>query len=108
MTAVLDRESGSRAPTAIDLHVGEALRRFRIEDNLTLQELANALGISHQQLQKYETGTNRMSAGMLHATAGVLQRPITAFFPDGAPDDLVGRLRAAERQLEKIRHILGA
>ena len=84
-------KSTSRAPDAIDIQVGENLRRFRLAECMTLAELAGELGISHQQLQKYETGTNRLSASMLKRAADTLQRPIGIFY-DGvetssAPDN---------------------
>lgn len=73
-------EGGSRAPTEIDRLVGANVRRVRIERNQTLADLAGALGISHQQLQKYETGTNRLSAGMLCNVAEVLGVTIEFLF----------------------------
>jgi len=76
------RQSTSRAPTAIDQMVGEKIRRLRLDRNMTLAELGNELGISHQQLQKYETGTNRLSAGMLSNVADVLRVPIASLFED--------------------------
>lgn len=76
------RQSTSRAPTAIDQMVGEKIRRLRLERNMTLAELGKELGISHQQLQKYETGTNRLSAGMLSNVADVLRVSIASLFED--------------------------
>lgn len=80
---------GSRSPTRIDQMVGEKIRELRTAQNFTLSELGQELGISHQQLQKYETGTNRLSAGMLAAVARVLRVPISELFLDSessAPD----------------------
>lgn len=76
------RHTTSRAPTAVDQMVGEKIRRLRQDRNMTLAELGNELGISHQQLQKYETGTNRLSAGMLSSVADVLRVPIASLFED--------------------------
>ena len=64
------RIAGSRSPTRIDQMVGEKIRELRTTQNFTLSELGLELGISHQQLQKYETGTNRLSAGMLAYASG--------------------------------------
>ena len=80
--ATRTRQAASRAPTAVDQMVGEKIRRLRLERNMTLAELGNELGISHQQLQKYETGTNRLSAGMLSNVAEVLHIPIASLFED--------------------------
>jgi transcriptional regulator with XRE-family HTH domain len=76
------RIAGSRSPTRIDQMVGEKIRELRTAQNFTLSELGQELGISHQQLQKYETGTNRLSAGMLAAVARVLRVPISELFLD--------------------------
>lgn len=74
----------SRAPTDIDRQVGAHLRRIRLARNMTLADLGADLGISHQQLQKYETGTNRLSAGMLKLVADVLGVCILDFFDEAA------------------------
>ncbi len=76
------RVAGSRSPTKVDQLVGEKIRELRIAQNLTLSELGQELGISHQQLQKYETGTNRLSAGMLSNVARALRVPISELFLD--------------------------
>ena len=74
----------SRSPTEIDKLVGRNVRRVRLERGLTLSDLGEQLGISHQQLQKYETGTNRLSAGMLCALAEVLEVRIESLFNDAS------------------------
>jgi len=70
----------SRSPTDVDRLVGENVRRLRIRRNLTLTQLAAELGLSHQQLQKYETGANRLSAGMLCSVAETLGVQIELLF----------------------------
>lgn len=85
--ATRTRQTASRAPTAVDQMVGEKIRRLRLERNMTLAELGNQLGISHQQLQKYETGTNRLSAGMLANVADVLRVSIEGLFEDESQQD---------------------
>lgn len=78
-------EGGNRSPTDIDRLVGINVRRLRIERNLTLADLSAQLGISHQQLQKYETGANRLSAGALCNVAETLGVKIEHLFrPDHA------------------------
>ena len=57
----------------VDRQVGERMRRRRILLGLTQDQLADALGISYQQIQKYETGANRVSAGRLAQIAEVLE-----------------------------------
>jgi len=77
-----DPGGGSRAPTDIDRLVGKNVRRLRIQRQATLAGLAAELGISHQQLQKYETGSNRLSAGMVSRLADVFGVPISSLFQD--------------------------
>jgi len=72
----------------------EALRRAR---GMSRGDLAHALGVSFQQAQKYERGTNRLSAGQLAWLARLLDVPIEAFF--AADGDGVAMLDSAERQL---------
>jgi transcriptional regulator with XRE-family HTH domain len=85
------RQSSSRAPTRVDQLVGGKIRALRIAQNRTLAELGAELGISHQQLQKYETGTNRLSAGMLSTVAEALRVPIADLFEDDSEADSVSQ-----------------
>jgi transcriptional regulator with XRE-family HTH domain len=68
------------APDPIDVYVGRRIRLRRIELGQSQSWLADGLQVSFQQVQKYERGTNRISASKLHASAGVLKVPITYFF----------------------------
>lgn len=74
------RKRSNRKAVATDLVVGANVRRLRIEANLSLMELAEVLRISHQQLQKYETGANRISAGMLYELARSFAQPVDALY----------------------------
>jgi transcriptional regulator with XRE-family HTH domain len=71
----------TKRTTGIDRHVGAMIRLYRAEAGLTQTKLADSLGISFQQVQKYERGTNRVSAGSLYVIAGVLGRVLDDFFP---------------------------
>ena len=71
----------SRCPSETDKYVGEKIREARKSAKLTMVELAEALEISYQQIQKYESGNNRISAGILFDMACLLDRPISYFFP---------------------------
>lgn len=68
------------AAHAVDLHVGRRLRERRWLMGLTLEAVAAPLGIKAQQIQKYETGINRISASRLWELAGVLEVPVAYFF----------------------------
>ena len=70
----------SEMQTAINAHVAEKIRSRRLEVGLTQQEVARRLGVSFQQLQKYEHGKNRISAGRLYQLAAVLETSIEGFF----------------------------
>ena len=70
----------SSPPHPIDLHVGARIRLKRKMAGISQIDLAAALGVTFQQVQKYEAGTNRISASKLHATATLLKAPIVWFF----------------------------
>lgn len=74
----------ARSATAIDNYVGQRLKTRRKACGLSQEKLANMLGISFQQLQKYERGFNRVSAGRLYTLAGILGVKIDYFY-DGLP-----------------------
>lgn len=67
-------------PDNIDVHVGNRVRTRRVMLGVSQSQLANVLGISFQQVQKYERGTNRLSASKLYHTAAFLNSPIQYFF----------------------------
>lgn len=66
----------------LDLHVGNRLRMRRLRQNLTQEKLANMVGLTFQQVQKYEHGANRISASRLYEIAVALQVPITYFYAE--------------------------
>ena len=66
--------------SGIDVHVGQRLRQRRTLMGITQEKLAEALEITFQQVQKYERGANRVSAGKLYQISKVLQTNISYFF----------------------------
>ena len=68
--------------TAVDKHVGRKIHDFRIATGMSREDLAQTVGITHQQLAKYEHGTNRISIGRLLMIAKELDEPITSFCSD--------------------------
>ena len=64
----------------VDVHVGQRLRQRRCLAGMTQQQLAERVGIKFQQLQKYETGTNRISASRIWDIAAVMEVPVSFFF----------------------------
>lgn len=71
-----------RAPNAVDRHVGQRIRIRRTQVGITQTELADALGLSFQQIQKYERGSNRISIGTLAQIASALRTTIPFFLKD--------------------------
>jgi transcriptional regulator with XRE-family HTH domain len=67
-------------PHNVDIHVGRMMRQRRWLVGMTQQQLAETVGIKFQQIQKYETGANRVSASRLWDIAGALGVPMTHFF----------------------------
>ncbi len=70
----------------IDIHVGMRIRLRRKVLKISQEELAEKLGLTFQQVQKYERGMNRISASRLYDVAQVLQTPISFFFEDMSDD----------------------
>lgn len=66
----------------IDKHIGKKIYELRLAMGLSRQELGDQIGVTHQQCQKYEKGTNRIAAGRLVLIAQVLQKPIEYFYSD--------------------------
>jgi transcriptional regulator with XRE-family HTH domain len=73
---------GTGIPNPIDVHVGKRIRMRRLFLGMNQETLANALGLTFQQVQKYEGGANRVSASRLSAMADILGVPISFFFGD--------------------------
>lgn len=68
------------APNPVDVHVGQRIRARRKELGMSQGELARNLGLTFQQVQKYERGFNRISASKMHDAARALAVPIDYFF----------------------------
>jgi transcriptional regulator with XRE-family HTH domain len=71
---------GTGIPHPIDVHVGKRIRIRRLCLGMNQTDLADALGLTFQQVQKYEHGTNRVSASRLSVVAEILGVPISFFF----------------------------
>lgn len=74
-----------KAPNPIDKHVGSRVRMRRMMLAMSQEKLGDALGLTFQQVQKYEKGTNRIGASRLQQIANILQVPVSFFF-EGVPD----------------------
>lgn len=74
-----------KEPNRVDEHVGVRLRRLRRLTGYSQTKLAALLGLTFQQIQKYEKGVNRISASRLQHIANIFQVPVSHFF-EGVPD----------------------
>jgi len=81
---------GTGVPNPIDVHVGKRVSMRRRLSGMSQGSLAAALGLTFQQVQKYETGANRISASRLSQIAGILGVPVSYFFQGLRPDDKAG------------------
>ena len=82
----------------VDVHVGKRVRHRRWMIGMTQQQLAEAAGIKFQQIKKYETGMNRVSASRLWDISDALDVPVAFFFEglDGAEESATGAAATAQ------------
>lgn len=78
-----------KKPNPIDVHVGSRIRLRRTMLGMSQEKLGDSLGITFQQIQKYEKGTNRVGASRLQNISGILNVPVAFFFED-APGEHAG------------------
>jgi transcriptional regulator with XRE-family HTH domain len=97
----MERPKRERSTAAIDDHVAVRLHERRIMLGLTLQQLAELVGITYQQAHKYERGINRVSAGRLLEIARVLAVPV-GYFYEGIGEKPVRPVPQRERMLLEI------
>ena len=91
-------------PTPIDIHVGQRVRMRRTILGITQEKLAHVIGVSFQQVQKYERGVNRMGSSRLYDMANVLNVPVQYFFDemDKKVADQAPRLRAGLSEVPDV------
>ncbi len=88
---------GKGKPNSVDVHVGRRVRMRRTLLGMTQTSLGEAIGLSYQQMQKYERGVNRISASRLFKLSRVLDVPIDFFFED-MPAEVAASSPAAKRR----------
>jgi transcriptional regulator with XRE-family HTH domain len=89
----------AKVPNPIDIYVGSRVRMRRLMLGMSQERLAEQIGVTFQQVQKYEKGTNRIGASRLQTIAGVLAIQVSFFFQEGgsAPStENVGQLNGLE------------
>jgi transcriptional regulator with XRE-family HTH domain len=94
-----------KPPNPIDVQVGKRLRIWRTNREISRITLGEALGLTDQQIQKYETGTNRIGASRLQQICNVLKIPVSFLFEDvpepspgegGMPQDMIDFMESEE------------
>ncbi|MBO9710834.1 MAG: helix-turn-helix transcriptional regulator [Caulobacter sp.] len=91
-------------PHLVDIHVGSRVRMRRRSLGLSQTELASSVGLTFQQLQKYERGANRISASKLYGMAKTLQVPLSWFF-EGLSSDAASAGEDQEADERKARMV---
>jgi len=88
----LTQMPSKKSPNPIDIHVGSRVRLRRMMLGMSQEKLGESLGITFQQIQKYEKGTNRIGASRLQHIATILKVPVSFFFEDapGTPEEAEG------------------
>jgi len=79
-----------KIPNPVDVHVGRRIRMRRVLVGLSQEKLGEQIGLTFQQVQKYEKGSNRVSASRLYQIAQILSVPVSFFFDD-LPDLVDGK-----------------
>jgi transcriptional regulator with XRE-family HTH domain len=79
----------TKAPNPVDKYVGSRVRMRRIMLGMSQEKLGEALGLTFQQVQKYEKGTNRIGASRIQQISGILQVPVSFLF-EGGPGGQAG------------------
>jgi len=91
-----DNRMSVKIPNPIDKHVGARLRMRRLVLEMSQQKLGDALGITFQQVQKYEKGMSRIGAGRLQQLSVILQVPVAFFFEEMGTKADVGRGQSSD------------
>ena len=73
-------KASNKSATKTDKLIGQNIRVHRLSKGLTQESLGQQLGVTFQQIQKYEKGTNRVGSGRLYQIAELLELPVTSFF----------------------------
>ena len=91
-----------KKPNPIDVHVGSRIRLRRNMLGMSQEKLGELLGITFQQIQKYEKGTNRVGASRLQAIASILNVSVGYFFEDAPVKDATGGGFAEESSADYV------
>lgn len=110
----MNRRNNHRTPSPVDLQVSRRIRSARIDHQMSQEELANKLGITFQQVQKYEKGSNRVTIGRLVSIAAALERPVSFFLGSDSATEISTKpdpgllLMQTRRGAQIAKSLLGA
>ncbi len=91
-----------KSPDPVDVQVGSRIRLFRLEAQMSQTDLAEQLGVTFQQVQKYEKGVNRVGAGRLTKIAAALRVPVSELLGDDGAEQSNRRAVAEARSPLKL------
>ncbi len=91
-----------RAANAIDRKIGQRVRSRRLEIGMSQERLAELLGVTFQQVQKYEKGVNRIAASRLHDISGALAMPVARFFEGMSAGRAAGVAESARDYIDDV------
>ncbi|MFZ0721241.1 MAG: helix-turn-helix transcriptional regulator [Xanthobacteraceae bacterium] len=97
--------SHQHEPDATDTHVGKRIRMRRMMLKMSQTTLADGVGITFQQIQKYEKGTNRVSASRLQQFVKLLEVPISFFFDGGPAAKVAGGGKISRKEAESPAYV---
>ena len=89
-----------KSPNVTDVHVGGRVRMRRTMLGMTQMTLGGGLGVTFQQVQKYEMGTNRIGASRLQQAATILQVPVSFFFEGAPAPRIAGKAMSGDGKLD--------
>ena len=96
-----------KRPNPIDIHVGSRARLRRTMKGLSQEKLGDALGITFQQIQKYEKGTNRIGASRMQQISGALDVPVSFFFEDAPiPEGAEGAVASGLAEASSANYVV--
>jgi len=93
-------------PHAIDKQVGGQVRARRQALGMSQTKLADAVGLTFQQIQKYEKGTNRISASRLQQFSNILDMPVSFFFEGGPGASSQRKMKAADQEIIHVSEFI--
>lgn len=101
-------DNNKKVPNPIDIHVGSRIRLRRTMLGMSQEKLGESLGITFQQVQKYEKGTNRVGASRLQNISGILNVPVSFFFEDAPGDAAIDQDGLAEASTNYVVNFLSS